>query len=726
MTGATSRRQVVTVIGGLLAAILLLGALGANLVVATRLVGDHSFLGAATVRDIVLATVAALVAVSVFLCVVGPRARVVSAVTTTFLSVAVVAVTTILTDNVVSAGMALVTLVACLGLGLVVLWTLRTQVEAYARAAVAIGAGFAVLTWIVRAAGSAGLANAWVIAVPVLVGGVATAAYGWRRVWPERRGLVRDCVAVLARPAPAVAVVCGAATAGVISIWTAAPELQYDALSAKEWLPRLWAHQGEIFIPPETPQMFVTGSALDAFLPGHTVGGDSTGRYTAFFVGIALSILVWRLVRPWVSPGSAAILAAMVLATPHVLWQMTTAFDDLELALVTLGVAAAAVGMRPLGPLEGVVMGLLAGSAVNAKLHLAVFAGVVACVWLLRADGTGRRIRVAGGCLAGGLVIAGAFLIARWIEFGNPVLPALNAIFRSEHYPPINESYNFPFAPNGGFGALLSAVPDFVLSPTTYVEATPPGAFALLPIVLVIYLAVGWRFSRPGGVAVWAGTLLAVVAWWVEVRYLRYLMPYFVVSLVMIAPFVGRLEAITQAASWDRSRYRLRAHRATAAALIVGAMFVAVPAPVLASFWNVPERLPLDVVFGAETRDEYRLRAMPGVAAVDAINELTPDGSLIVMDPVLVYQRTLLEGRRNLLPIWEFVTITQWLAEEGKTGGPLDSVGAWRSRGVSWAALSRSKLEGGEYDPRVTAVVENAGRVVWSKGDIVLVEIGRG
>ena len=576
-----------------------------------------------------------------------------------------------------------------------------------------------------RAIGRIGLVNPWLLGAPVAVGGAFVCAWGCRRVWSQRRDLAPRIVGYLARPAPALAAICCAAAVGLIAIWTAAPEVQYDALSAKEWLPALWAREGHIFIPQETPQMFVTGSALDAFLPGHTVGGAATARYSAFFLGGVLCVLVRRLVRPWVSRGSAAILSAVFLATPHLLWQMSTAFDDLELALAALALAALAVGLQPSGVLDGVLMGILVGSAVNAKLHLAVFAGVVACVWLLRVHGKRRGLHVLAGAVAGAFVTAGTVLIERWVEFGNPVLPALNAVFRSREYPPINESYNFPFAADGGLHALLDFLPSVVFAPTTYVEATPPGAYGLLPFVLLIYLLAGWCIPTPGGLAVWAGTAIAVAAWWIEVRYLRYLIPYFVVALVMVAPVAGRVEVWATAAFRTAVRRRTPSAHGAVSTLFLAAMFAAAPATVLAGFWNVPGRIPIATVFGAEAADAYQLRSMPGVAAIQAINRLTPSDSLTVVDPALVYQRTLLEGRRNLLPMWEFVKLTTWFIDRGDLRGPLGSASAWRGRGVSWAAISEAKLDSGDYDPRVTAVIRAAGRAVWQEGDVVLVEIPR-
>ena len=138
-----------------------------------------------------------------------------------------------------------------------------------------------------------------------------------------------------------------------------------------------------------------------------------------------------------------------------------------------------------------------------------------------------------------------------------------------------------------------------------------------------------------------------------------------------------------------------------------------------ATFWNIPERVPLAPALGMESANEYRTRVMPGTPAIDVINGTTPRGSRIVTD-IPVYQRSLTEGGRNLLPAWEMNSLITWLKDSGQSSWGVTDARAWRDLDIRWAAVGV-----GDFDRRgaigsLGALIERAGKPIWTDGRTAL------
>ena len=102
------------------------------------------------------------------------------------------------------------------------------------------------------------------------------------------------------------------------------------------------------------------------------------------------------------------------------------------------------------------------------------------------------ELRALAGLVVGAFVGAAPPLIMRWIDPGNPLLPAYNNIFHSPYWPPVNEQFNFPYLHHPGALGPLSALARSVTPTGALQEAAPIGSFGLLVGAVVIAMALGW------------------------------------------------------------------------------------------------------------------------------------------------------------------------------------------------------------------------------------------
>ena len=410
-------------------------------------------------------------------------------------------------------------------------WTL-TAVRAPALAAMppaAWLAGAGVLGVAIALIGRAGAARWWTVGVPLLALGAAALPRGWRAL---RAGVA---AARGAGPLEAVAVSVIALAVGVAAIYAAAPELAFDSLHLKAWLPSEWARTGTIDARPENPLANVTGLLQVLAVPGHLVGAEGIGRYLQLLALPAAAGSVWWLAREsWWAPAAGVAVAA----TPHVLWQATTAYDDLLLLLAAVGLAGAVAALaRAEAPGDAgaaVAVGLLAGAAVGLKVHLAPLALGLAGGWVLLRRG--GRPRVALATAGGAAALAGPPLVLRWIDVGNPVLPAYNDVFGSELWPPVDDRLIYPYGDPGALGP-LDVVASSATGVSDFAEGAPAGAFGPLVAAVVVAMLVLWVRGRRdrGTLLLWAATILSAVAWYVQFRNLRFLLPVGGVALLALA-----------------------------------------------------------------------------------------------------------------------------------------------------------------------------------------------
>jgi hypothetical protein len=558
--------------------------------------------------------------------------------------------------------------------------------------------GLAVSGLVVLACGRLDAIAWWNVgALTVAVGAIGAwtaAREGWRRRAEAAEAIVGSRI--------------GVACAGLLLlqlgwavVWLSAPEIMFDALYSKAYLPALWAHTGSIGPLLIHPQLNIMGLSQVVAVSEHVLHAGDVGRYLQTLAWIVLTGTVWW----WAGRRSpvGALAALAVGLTPQLVWESTTAYDDL---LLGLGAVALAIAVfRTLGsgdgerrrsePAAGVALaiGLLAGTCIWLKLHLLVLALALAGGWLLAAGGWRRLPQRFAAVAAGAATIAGPAFVLRWIDTGNPVFPSYNDVFRSSHYPPINERFNFLYWPQSHFWDIVKLPYEAVVNPSLMSDTAPQGAFGLLVAAVVVALLVGWRRrGRPASIVAWAAIAVSLLFWWVEFRYLRYVVPLALVAVVLVVALLR-----------DWRPGRAGALAALVAAGVASAFYL--PSTV-AAFFNVPNRsLPFAAAFGRWSSEDYLRTVFPEKDALEAFQRIAPAGADALSQP---HERLFLSDR-DLSQPWEVARLMQVYGPTPTTPG--DTFRRLRRLGIGWAVISALDPSAGQ--PWIPPLLARYGEVVF-------------
>ncbi len=470
-------------------------------------------------------------------------------------------------------------------------------------------------------------------------------------------------------------------TAGWAAIYSAAPELQYDALYGKAALPEAWARSGHIGSIARHVQFEITGWFQVIATPGHLFGATAIGRYLQLVGLLCAAAAIWWWGRRHGALGPLAALAVAV--TPHLIWQSSTADDDLLLALCALAMCVAIVEtMRrsDTGSGSAFALGLMAGSAPSLKLHLVPLFAFLTLGWLFATRALPALPRRISAAVGGAAITGLPPLILRWIDSGNPILPAYNNIFRSSYWLPINEQANFPFWMHPGSFGFVKAVWDAVVDPDKMAEASPPGAFGLLIGAIVAAVLLGWlgRERSRADRVVWFALIPALIFWWISLRYLRYLLPVGFVSVALLLMLTSAI----------RLGRRTRAAAVASAAVLVAAAF-----PVtISQFFNVPShKPPVYAAIGKWSASSYESDALPERTALLAFNRLAPAHANVATS---AYERSWLTGSRDLYNLhYEPAPLMELHGPLPRTGD--EALRALKRIGIGWLLLTEAdRLQG--------------------------------
>lgn len=556
--------------------------------------------------------------------------------------------------------------------------------------------GLGMLALVVLALGRLALIGWWSVGLLAVALGAIGIWSGAREVW-KRRSAVREAIGGSR---------IGSACAGLLLlqlgwtiVWLSAPEIMFDAVYGKAYLPELWAATGSIDPLLAHPVLNISGLAQVVAVPGHALGFHDVGRELQTIGWIVLVATTWWCAGDRSPAGPLA--ALLVGVVPAFVWQATTAYDDLLLAV---GAAALAIAVLrtvdrrtsdPRALATAVALGLVTGSCVWLKLNMLALTLTLAAGWVIFAGPVRDVLRRAAGVAIGCLAIAAPVFVLRWIDTGNPVFPNYNAIFESGHYPPVNEQYDFPYWPGVDLLDALTVPYRAALDPASMHESSPAGMYGMLMAALVIAAFVGWRHPRRrAALIVWSAMLVSVAAWWVQFRYLRYILPSAAVAVVLV---------VTQLRSWRPGRVATWLVLAVAAA----GSILYLPSTV-ASFWNVPNRnLPLGAAFGRWDKQHYLEVVFPEKPVLDAYQRLAPPGANALSD---AHARTFLD-ERDLSPPWEVARLLQLSGPPPRTTA--EALRRLDALGIRWVILN-PPWQTAQLYPWLASLTEERGTLVFS------------
>ena len=442
---------------------------------------------------------------------------------------------------------------------------------------------------------------------------------------------VRSLPMCRARDVPFVA--CSVAAVGCAFVGALAPETEYDALWYHLWLPVQWLQAGgPVDIVHEYPSLYPLSWEL---LGGsaYVVGGPAAAKLLHFVCLPLLGLVTSRLTCSWFPSASTRLAAALAMATPITIWEATTAYVDLALAFnvaVSLYALTRYHGSRDRRWL--IASAAVMGAALAVK-HLGLVALAIAtCVLLVLELRRSRRVResIAASALfaAVALAVPAPWYARAFAASGNPVFPDMYRLFGgapaerwSEQAEQGLQVFKDRFGTPRDVEHLLRLPWDMTVHAARFGGTLGPLFLILVPPALI-----GRGVRRTAWmVAAGCAAYLAVWASPISSFQMRFVIP--------LLPVLAALGAE------GTKRVRLAAREIPGGgALVTGVV------PVLLLFnlpptsgWHEPDRegdngwmthivraLPLGVVLGAESDEDYLARTVPSYPAWRFVNSALP------------------------------------------------------------------------------------------------------
>ncbi len=413
-----------------------------------------------------------------------------------------------------------------------------------------------------------------------------------------------------------------------------APEKEYDALWYHLQLPRLWLEAGR---PVDPVHEYVSLYPLTwelVFGAGMTFGGPVAAKLLHFACLPLLAAFVWQAARRFFPDVSPAAAAALVITTPTLLWESTTTYVDLALALHSFAACYALAryaedGERAWAGVAAVQLGLAA-----ATKHLGVIIAIIALGLFVVAARRSRARAIAPlrSALLVAMVAAAVPLpwyLRAWLASGNPVFPEMFGLFGASpahRWDALTEHGLATFKAHFGLGRSPAAL---LLLPW---NVTVHGALfggSLGPVFLVLTPALAFTERYRTALACLVCGVAAYVAIWAS--------PISSFQIRFLMPVVPALALLAAAALDTGARRAARSMKRGGVFVTAAVMWLALlNLPPFTSFheadrqgWNewlthVVREVPVAVLTGRESEAAYLRREVPSFAAWQSINTQVP------------------------------------------------------------------------------------------------------
>jgi hypothetical protein len=431
--------------------------------------------------------------------------------------------------------------------------------------------------------------------------------------------------------------ICAVAVA-IALVSALAPEVEYDALWYHLWLPKVWLQHGHpVDIPTEYISLYPLTWEL-IFGAGLAVAGPIAAKLLHFACLPLASLAVWQFMRRFFATGPRWLACAIVLTVPMVLWEATTAYVDLALAVyVTLGLYALLAFLdtreRSWFAVAAICLGL--GAAVK-HLGLIVVAAAASALLLdaMRRRAVRPRHLVAPIALAAiALLVAAPWYLRAWLASGNPFFPEMYKLFGAwpaTRWDAVSERGLDSFKAH--FGMPRTPVNLLLLPWNVTVHGALFGG-CVGPVFLLALPALVWVRARTRASAWLAWVVLGYLAVWaspVSSFQLRFLVPILPALAMLTACALGRLIGAVRSA---------RGQRVTVAAV---AALLALNLPPFIPLhegdragwtgWmtHVIREVPLGVVVGRQAEDVYLRRNVPSYGAWRYAASQLPAGARVL------------------------------------------------------------------------------------------------
>jgi len=452
---------------------------------------------------------------------------------------------------------AAVVLLAAVTLGRAVVAALRLpDASRDERRVLTVTLGFGAIALCASALAVAGLYRP--CAVALMMGAVLVA--GTMRSALETRGVLREpaggAVAVVSVPAPAAPgrmdkawLAIGFLALSFALVGALAPETEYDALWYHLNFPRLWLQAGRpVDLIQELPSLYpMTWEVL--FGAGFALGGTIAAKLLHFSCLLVLAATVVLTCRRYAPSCSPYVAVGLLVTAPTVLWEATSAYNDLALAMFAAMACYslarfAETGARSWLFAAAIEFGLAASTKHLGLVVLAVAAAVLVWDGWRRSLSWSRMIRVVATLGIIAIALPLPWYVRAWHASGNPFFPELFAVFGggpSTRWDVTAEQGLAAFKTRFGFGHGARALVRLPWDVTVH-SALFGGAFGPLWLILIPGCLAGRRGRRFAAIAA-VGSLAYMAVWASPVSSLQ---------LRFLVPAAGAF-ALLAAAGWHRT-----------------------------------------------------------------------------------------------------------------------------------------------------------------------------
>lgn len=393
--------------------------------------------------------------------------------------------------------------------------------------------------------------------------------------------------------------------------WAIAPEIQFDGLNYHLAIPKAYLQHGGVFEIEFFHAYFVR--SVEMFLTFCiALGGSQTAKLWIFLMGLCSGICVFALGKALFGTRVGYWAAALFLTTPLVGWLSGTAYIDNILTLLVTSAFFAIVQWHEKRTDRWLyVAAVLAGIAIGSKLNAAFAFIVIGPVVLWQVSL--HPFQSARAKLKFFLTAALLFAITATPTYiliysftGNPVFPLLNGIFKSPKWAFDNTIMNASqFGLDTSFISLIRFPFRLTLDTSRFGEALPRGGLGV-SLLLAFPFAASLLSQRRNIVSCFLlGAVGYLLLLFQTMQYGRYYIP--------ILPVVAILGVATL---FHLSNKRI------ISVLRICLLVVVITQPLVSSvqFWNIPERFPMSVALGTESREAFLGRALPGYRSAMHLN----------------------------------------------------------------------------------------------------------
>jgi hypothetical protein len=232
----------------------------------------------------------------------------------------------------------------------------------------------------------------------------------------------------------------GSLLAGAAYTWFAGEDINWDWQNYHEYgaFALVNGRFGEDVAPGGIQSFLNPLAYLPAYFLRHHVGAPFWGMILGAIHGLNVALIYWFSRSILSSAGNGwTITASAVIAAfgPMTLSEVGTSFADILTAMPVIAGLGLILTANAEHRTRHVIAGILIGAAVGLKLtNMVFFIGAVASMLLATRPRMALSYFAIGGVI-GGLATGGAWAWTLWQQFGNPVFPFYNTIFRSPEGP---------------------------------------------------------------------------------------------------------------------------------------------------------------------------------------------------------------------------------------------------------------------------------------------------